>query len=64
MCDQEAGPVPQASPLLSRRAPWDVRQKAVQELWEVSIWHVAHSAPVALHGTLWNPQHDRILMDS
>lgn len=28
MCDQEAGPLPEASPLLSRRAPWDVSQKA------------------------------------
>lgn len=28
MCDQEAGPLPEASPRLSRRAPWDVSQKA------------------------------------
>lgn len=63
MCDQEAGPVPQASPLPDRRAPWDVRQEAAGSL---GGQHLAcgtqHQA--ALHSTEWNPRHTSILLES
>lgn len=47
ICDQEVGPVPQASPLPDRRAPWDVRQEAVREPGRPAsgMRHTASSSP-------------------